>query len=79
MSPAPSSYHQTISMGLSSEFFNFFKKRNSSCKVFAAPFDVTFTRSGESKKKAKTVLQPDICVICDLKKIDKRGCNGRPK
>ena len=25
-----------------------------------------------------TVLQPDICVICDLAKIDKRGCVGAP-
>ena len=26
----------------------------------------------------ETVVQPDIVVICDQKKIDKRGCHGAP-
>jgi Uma2 family endonuclease len=25
-----------------------------------------------------TVVQPDICVICDAEKIDRRGCIGAP-
>jgi Uma2 family endonuclease len=25
-----------------------------------------------------TIVQPDVCVICDLAKIDNRGCNGAP-
>ena len=29
-------------------------------------------------KKIFTVVQPDISVICDLSKIDKRGCLGAP-
>lgn len=40
---------------------------------------------GKSKsKKAKddnavyTVVQPDICVICDKNKLDERGCTGAP-
>jgi Uma2 family endonuclease len=28
--------------------------------------------------KVYTVLQPDICVICDETKLDKRGCIGAP-
>jgi Uma2 family endonuclease len=24
-------------------------------------------------------LQPDICVICDLTKLDDRGCSGAPE
>jgi Uma2 family endonuclease len=24
------------------------------------------------------VVQPDICVVCDLSKLDKRGCIGAP-
>ena len=37
-----------------------------------------------TKKKSKedqevyTVVQPDLCVICDAKKIDDRGCIGAP-
>jgi Uma2 family endonuclease len=25
-----------------------------------------------------TVVQPDVCIICDETKIDERGCNGAP-
>lgn len=25
-----------------------------------------------------SVVQPDICIICDLDKLDDRGCNGAP-
>jgi Uma2 family endonuclease len=24
------------------------------------------------------VIQPDLCVICDVQKLDERGCNGAP-
>jgi len=30
------------------------------------------------KGKIDTVVQPDICVICDLDKLDERGCLGAP-
>ncbi|MEY3239725.1 MAG: hypothetical protein RIR11_1163, partial [Bacteroidota bacterium] len=29
-------------------------------------------------KDAITVVQPDLCVICDPAKLDARGCNGAP-
>jgi len=29
-------------------------------------------------KEVKTVVQPDLCVICDPSKLDERGCNGAP-
>jgi Uma2 family endonuclease len=44
--------------------------------VFAAPFDVRLPIP--SDKKDSTVVQPDLCVICDESKLDKRGCNGTP-
>jgi len=25
-----------------------------------------------------TVLQPDICIVCDLNKLDDKGCIGAP-
>jgi Uma2 family endonuclease len=49
------------------------------CKVYYAPFDVRFPKHGETAdNKIDTVVQPDICVICDLSKIDERGCCGAP-
>jgi Uma2 family endonuclease len=77
MTPAPASLHQRISMRLSSELYFFLKSKP--CQIYAAPFDVRLARKGESEdKKIFTVVQPDICVICDPSKVDARGCTGAP-
>jgi len=39
---------------------------------------VRLSREKKSDEKSITVVQPDLCVICDLDKIDDRGCNGAP-
>lgn len=74
MSPAPSMVHQTVSMNLSVSIATVLK--NKSCRYFAAPFDVRLPI--KSEKKDTTVVQPDLCIICDEAKLDKRGCNGAP-
>ena len=76
MSPAPNRFHQEIS----GEIFNTLKNflRGKPCKVYAAPFDVRLPRNPHDDKKVLTVLQPDICVICDPAKLDSRGCIGAP-
>ena len=78
MTPAPSSKHQEISFILSRLFGNFIYKKQ--CKGFAAPSDVRFPKSKHSTtdKQVYTVLQPDLYVVCDLSKIDTRGCLGAP-
>ena len=76
MSPAPRSYHQEISGNLFLIFGIYFK--NNPCKVFHAPFDVVLPIHHSTKDKSTTVVQPDICVICDLTKIDYAGCFGAP-
>lgn len=76
MTPAPNLYHQDISASISNEIFNYLKGK--SCKVYTAPFDVRLPRGGNTSDKIYTVVQPDICVICDLSKLDKRGCVGAP-
>ena len=76
---APLEYHQRISMKLTGILFNFFDNRP--CRVYSAPFDVRLynkTKSLEAEKDIFTVVQPDLCVICDLEKIDRRGCLGAP-
>ena len=77
MSPAPGSDHQLISSTVSNEIYNYLKGKP--CKVFAAPFDVRLIRRSIDDKDIITVVQPDICIICDLKKIDKKGCIGAPE
>ncbi|RZJ81478.1 MAG: Uma2 family endonuclease [Flavobacterium sp.] len=76
MSPAPSRVHQEIFGAIFLALGNFLK--NKPCKVYGAPFDVRFPKDSKADKDVFTVLQPDICVICDLSKLDDKGCIGAP-
>lgn len=73
MSPAPTSTHQIISSNLHYNLGYFLQKK--SCKVIAAPFDVYLP---SIKGEGETVVQPDLCVICDTTKIKQQGCVGSP-
>jgi Uma2 family endonuclease len=46
------------------------------CKVYHAPFGVRLFPKEDNSDD--TFVEPDIVVICDRSKIDKRGCNGAP-
>ena len=74
MSPSPSSSHQKISYNITGAFFETFKRN--SCSVYVAPFDVRLPI--KSAKKDSTIVQPDLCVICDETLLDEQGCNGAP-
>lgn len=77
MSPAPSRRHQEILMALSGEFYSHLKGKQ--CKVYAAPFDVRLPEHGKSEDKdIKTVVQPDLVIVCDRNKLDNRGCISAP-
>lgn len=77
MSPAPAREHQSISGALFSEFRTYLKRK--SCKVYHAPFDVRLPKKEkEPEDKVYTVVQPDIVVVCDQKKLDSKGCLGAP-
>ena len=77
MTPAPRRIHQEIIRDLSFCFQLYLKKKE--CKVYFAPFDVRLPNNGEkADNKIYTVVQPDICVICDLTKLDDKGCIGAP-
>ena len=79
MSPAPREIHQRVSMYLSGELYNFFKDKT--CRFYSAPFDVRIPAKGAkgmTDNQIYTIVQPDLCVVCDLEKIDGRGCVGAP-
>ncbi|MCP1385526.1 Uma2 family endonuclease [Runella salmonicolor] len=79
MSPAPARRHQKISGKLFTPISNFLEGKL--CEVYSAPFDVRLTPLKGKKRKDNqiyTVVQPDICVICDVDKLDDRGCIGAP-
>ena len=78
MSPAPNRMHQTVS----GNTFYFFKRflTNNHCGLYSAPFDVRLVNYKKSTedKQVITVVQPDICIICDREKLDDKGCIGAP-
>ncbi|GAB3722805.1 Uma2 family endonuclease [Spirosoma lituiforme] len=77
MSPALKRRHQDASVNLEFALLKYFEDK--SCKVYDAPFDVRLPVRNERKPaQLHTVVQPDICVICDLSKLDDDGCLGAP-
>lgn len=77
MSPAPAPAHQQVCSRLITAFNNSLNKRK--CEVYPAPFDVRLPEKSNAKDRdITTVVQPDVCIICDLSKIDARGCKGAP-
>ncbi|MCD6012154.1 MAG: hypothetical protein K0Q79_2016 [Flavipsychrobacter sp.] len=76
MSPAPNRLHQEIAGKVYLRLGNFLY--NNPCKVYIAPFDVRLPRKSKDDTDIVTVLQPDLCVICDPSKLDVRGCIGAP-
>ncbi len=76
MSPAPNHIHQRLVSDLHGHLWSFL--RNKACQAFVAPFDVRLPRKSKRDEDVITVVQPDICVVCDPAKLDKRGCIGAP-
>ena len=71
MSPAPSRSHQ----GLITEFILQFgvHLQDKPCRIYAAPFDVRLPDGNENDDDISTVVQPDLVVVCDRKKLDEIG------
>jgi len=76
---APGSRHQRACVKLVTRLSNLIERNKGNCEVFVAPFDVRLSKNGETEdNQIYTVVQPDICVVCDPSKIDERGCIGAP-
>jgi Uma2 family endonuclease len=70
----PDTIHQEIIGELFVHLYTFLKGKT--CHAYVAPFGVRlFPKSDFSDD---TFVEPDIVVVCDKSKIDKRGCNGAP-
>ena len=74
MMASPSVAHQALLMGLSSAFDVWLQGKP--CRVFAAPLDVRLFPKED--KSDRTVVQPDLLVVCDKSKLDKGSVNGSP-
>lgn len=69
---APGLSHQGVSMSLSNKFYNFISKKKGPCRVFSAPVDVQLDCDN------RTMVQPDIMILCDMKKFTERCIMGAP-
>ena len=74
--PCPSRSHQWIVVELSRQIANALEDK--SCHVYVAPFDVRLPKSTEEDDQVDTVVQPDVLIVSDLKKLDARGVRGAP-
>ena len=48
------------------------------CQVFFVPLDIRLPKSTEEDDQVDTVVQPDVFIVCDLRKLDERGMRGAP-
>lgn len=69
----PSRIHQKIVSRLTQVIGHYIRTQEGSCEVYPAPFAVFLNADEET-----TYVEPDISVICDLKKLSDRGCEGAP-
>lgn len=69
---APSSIHQRIGDLIGYEFNAYIDKNNGECVPFTAPTDVQLDCDD------RTIVQPDVLVVCDRDKITKPRIVGAP-
>ena len=69
---APSIQHQDILGELLFLIKDYIRNNNGSCKTFIAPCDVKLNDT------PLTIVQPDLMIVCDTSKLDKKRCNGAP-
>lgn len=73
---APRRIHQEIALKIAVNLTDFL--RGKKCKAYIAPFDVRLPVRSKKNEDIFTVVQPDICVVCDPSKLDEMGCVGAP-
>ena len=76
---APLRRHARTLINLNNRIYSFIEKNKGKCHIYTAPFDVRLPLHGSTDDdKIYDVVQPDICVVCDLSKLDDKGCVGAP-
>jgi Uma2 family endonuclease len=76
MAPSPTLDHQEVAGEI------YFQLRQAlagkPCRAFIAPVDVRLPKGDEADDQIDTVVQPDVLVVCDETKLDRRGVRGAP-
>jgi Uma2 family endonuclease len=76
MSPAPSRAHQEVVGRAYAQLLR--QLEGHRCCAFVAPLDVRLPETDEVDEDIRNVVQPDVVVVCDQKKLDSKGVRGAP-
>lgn len=68
----PGRTHQQILFSLSRRIADYIDSKSGNCEIYIAPFAVVLNADDIN------YVEPDISVICDLSKLDEKGCHGAP-
>jgi Uma2 family endonuclease len=69
---APKIVHQDIISYIHMELYSYIKRKKKPCKVYESPVDVQLDCDN------KTMVEPDVIVVCDKDKIKDFGIYGAP-
>ncbi|MDD3361437.1 MAG: Uma2 family endonuclease [Hespellia sp.] len=69
---APSYIHQRIIVEILYQIEKYIREKEGKCEVLVAPFDV------QLDKDHKTIVQPDILIVCDKDRIEDHRLYGAP-
>jgi Uma2 family endonuclease len=70
MTPAPTTSHQDVTGTIYHFIRNHLDSKKLPCRVFVSPVDVVLSE--------KDIVQPDVVVVCNGSKIQRRGIFGAP-
>ena len=77
--PPVNTAHANVSSKLMCLLHSYIETNRYPYKIFGGIFDVRLPDHNETAPdKIETVVQPDLCIICDVSKLDEYGCFGAP-
>ena len=76
MAPAPNWRHQELAGEVFRQIATQLKDKP--CRPAIAPLDVRLPKAEESDEAIDTVVQPDVMIVCEPGRIDRRGVRGAP-
>lgn len=69
---SPRDVHQIVNNLINLKIFSYIEKKNGTCIIITAPMDVQLDCDD------RTIVQPDILVVCDRKKFENGRIYGAP-
>lgn len=69
----PTTSHQGVAGYLYQHFWNHIKNHKGTCRAFVSPIDVQV-----DAEDTRTILQPDVVIVCDRNKITRARIVGAP-